>query len=171
MSGCDVAWEELVAMHEQYLDQTDLDPLGHSRAAALWLLAGRTLGLLRALLTQVHYGIGDEALVTDRAIHEAIQLQLSFCVPDSEAADGLVRVWLADEGAEGQISQRAGREVQDGYEQQLADAMAADGLEVLQPTWRPISRYSSRTSGSLLLWFLAKPPSRRGPLAKSVSAS
>lgn len=134
--GCEEAFHSLTRMHSTYLDVTDLDPTGHSRPAAIWLVSGRCLGLLRALLAQVRAGVMDEALVTDRAIHEAIQLLLLFSVPEDEQADDLVRAWLADEGEHGYIKQRDAREAQDRYENRLAEAMEAVGKLRLAPTWK-----------------------------------
>lgn len=125
LAACKLVAQDLEELHARYADMTDLDLTGYSRASAIWLLSGRVLGLLRALLVQVEAGICNEAVVTGRAIHEAARVLFAFSVPD---ADGLVRVWLDDAGRHGYVKQPAARDAEERYEEELADAMRAAGM-------------------------------------------
>ena len=135
LTGCTLVAQELEELHRRYADGTDLELTGYSRAAALWLLSGRQLALLRALLVQVEAGICVEAVITGRAIHEASRLLHAFCVPD---ADDLVRVWLDDEGRHDYVKQRPARDAEERYETVLAEAMEAAGLPRIPSSAGPI---------------------------------
>lgn len=122
----------LQTWHAAIADTTDLDLIGHSRASAIWLLSGRCLGLLEALIVQAEAGIGDEALVVSRALHEADQI-LSAFIADPED-DELVRIWLKDEGRHGYVKQGAARAVNDRYQQDLNAHLAAQGFPIIGTT-------------------------------------
>lgn len=125
LTACKLAAGELEALHRKFADITDLDLTGYSRASAIWLLSGRTLGLLRSLLVQVEAGIGNEAMITGRAIHEASRVLFALGTPD---ADHIVRLWLEDEGRRGYVKQGMAREAGEHYETALAEAMERAGL-------------------------------------------
>lgn len=129
--ACKLAADELEALHSGYADITDLDLTGYSRASAIWLLSGRTLGLLRALLVQVEAGICNEAFVTGRAIHEASRVLFAFGAP---GADDVVRLWLDDEGRHGYVKQGMARAIEERYEIELAEAMEQAGLSRIAST-------------------------------------
>jgi hypothetical protein len=131
LTACKLAADELEALHRRYADITDLDLTGYSRASAIWLLSGRTLGLLRALLVQVEAGIGNEALLTGRAIHEASRVLFAFGAP---GADDVVRLWLDDEGRHGYVKQGVARAVEERYETTLAETMEQAGLSRIAST-------------------------------------
>jgi hypothetical protein len=125
LTACKLVAQDLEALHRSYADITDLDLIGYSRASAIWLLSGRTLGLLRALLVQIEAGICNEAGITGRAIHEASRVLFAFSVPD---AGDVVRLWLDDEGRHGYVKQSTAREAEERFETALADSMERAGL-------------------------------------------
>jgi len=125
LTACKLVAADLEALHRRYADATHLDLVGYSRASAIWLLAGRQLGLHRALLVQVEAGVCNEAVITGRAIHEVSRVLDAFCVPDEERA---VRVWLDDEGRHGYVKQGEARAAGERFENQLAEAMEAAGI-------------------------------------------
>ena len=128
VTACRGALEWAKAQHLRVVEVTDLDPASHTIAAAIWLLAGRCLGLLEALWIQVEGGIDNEALITGRAIHEATQVLFVMTDPESEAQ---VRVWLADEGKYGYVTASAARKAQEAFDVRLAAAMKEMGAEPL----------------------------------------
>ena len=125
VASCKMASDLLEYWHRHLIEQTGLDPEAHSRAAAAWLLAGRVLGLLRALYAQVEAGVCNESIVTVRALHEANRVLFAFGMPGS---DDLVRVFLDDEGKHGYVKQGAARDAEARFEKLLADTMEAQGL-------------------------------------------
>jgi hypothetical protein len=131
LTACKLTAKELESMHRTYADITDLDLTGYSRASAIWLLSGRTLGLLRALLVQIGAGICTEAMVTGRAIHEASRVLFAFGAPE---ADDVARLWLDDEGRHGYVKQGTARAAEERYETALGEAMERDGLPRIPPT-------------------------------------
>jgi hypothetical protein len=158
LTACKLVAQRLEELHEAYVDLTDLDPAGYSRAAAIWLLSGRILGLHRALLTHVEAGIGDEAAVTGRAIHEASRLLFAFGGP---AEQDIVRLWLDDEGRHGYVKQGAARAAERRYEDALAAAMERAGLPRInsvtsktEEMYDKLSRVAhSRRSSCLATWW------------------
>jgi hypothetical protein len=120
LTACKLAADALESLHQGYAAITDLDLTGYSRASAIWLLSGRTLGLLRALLVQIEAGICNEAMITGRAIHEASRVLFAFGAP---GADDVVRLWLDDEGRHGYVKQGMARAAEERYEVTLAEAM------------------------------------------------
>jgi len=131
IAACRLVAKQLQDWHQRIADKTDLELIGYSRAAAIWLLAGRCLGLLEALLVQIEAGIDNEALITGRAIHEAARILFVFC--DSEEEE-LLRVWLDDEGKQGYVKAGAARAAQDRFEEKLNEAMEGDGLRRFNKT-------------------------------------
>ncbi len=131
LTACKLVARDLEGLHRQYGETTDLELTGYSRASAIWLLSGRSIGLLNALLVQVEAGICNEAMVTGRAIHEAARVLFAFGVPD---ADDLVRRWLDDDGRHGYVKQGPARDAEERYERDLADAMEIAGIPPLHPS-------------------------------------
>lgn len=128
LKTCRLVLLQLEELHRQYAELTDLDLVGYSRASAIWLLSGRQLGLLNALLVQAEAGICTETMITGRAIHEAARVLFAFIVPGE---DKLVRLWLDDEGKYGYIKQGLARAAQGRYEAALAEAMSSRGLPAI----------------------------------------
>ena len=145
LAACKIVAQDLEGLHARYADATDLDLTGYSRASALWLLSGRVLGLLRALLVQIEVGIGNEALVTGRAIHEAARVLFAFSVPD---ADDLVRVWLDDAGRHGYVKQGPARDAEERFERLVADAMRDAGMTPPEPVREKTEQLYDRMSRS-----------------------
>lgn len=131
LTACNLVAADLELLHRNYADITDLDLVGYSRASAIWLLSGRTLGLLRALLVQVEAGICNEAMITGRAIHEASRVLFAFGAP---GADDVVRLWLDDEGRHGYVKQAMARAAEERYEATLAVAMERAELPCIPST-------------------------------------
>jgi hypothetical protein len=125
LAACRLVLQQLEDLHRQYADRTDLDLVGYSRASAIWLLSGRQLGLLNALLVQAEAGIVTEAMITGRAIHEAARVLFAFSV---EGEGKLVRLWLEDKGKYGYVKQGPARAAQERYAAALAEAMSSKGL-------------------------------------------
>jgi hypothetical protein len=143
LTACKLVAQELERLHRQYADMVDLDLTGYSRASALWLLSGRELGLLRALLVQVEAGICNEAMVTGRAMHEAAVVLASFSVPDEEDC---VRVFLNDEGKFGYVKQSKALAAQERYEEELAASMEAAGAPRIPPSKAKMEELYDRMS-------------------------
>ena len=78
-------------------------------------------------------GIGNEAIVTGRAIHEASRVLFAFGVP---GADDVVRRWLDDEGRHDYVKQGMARDAEERYETELAKAMEEAGLSTPSPRRR-----------------------------------
>jgi hypothetical protein len=131
VATCRLVAKQLQDWHQRVADKTDLQLTGYSRGAAVWLLAGRCLGLLEALLVQVEAGIDNEALITGRAIHEAARILLVFCDAEEEE---LLRVWLDDEGKHGYVRPSETRAAQERFEEKLNEAMEREGLRGLNTT-------------------------------------
>jgi hypothetical protein len=132
IAACRIVAKRLQDWHRDISDKTDLDLAGYSRGAAVWLLAGRCLGLLEVLLVQAEAGVGNEALVVGRAIHEATNILLVFCGDPEE--EELIRIWLEDEGKHGYVKQGAARAAHARFEEKLDEAMQRDGLKPLGRT-------------------------------------
>ena len=80
-----IALDGLTQAHTGIPDETDLDLAGDTRAAAVWIVAGRCIGYARAVLTLVGAGYGGESAAQMRALHEANRL-LSALADDGELA-------------------------------------------------------------------------------------
>ena len=135
LAACRAALADLAACHSRVVEVTDLDPLARSRPAAIWLIAGRCLGLLEALLTQIEAGICNEAIVTARSLHESNRLLAVFGDPTEEE---LLRLWLADEGKLEYPKPGPTRSAVSRFEERLAEAMEAADLQPL-PRTEPLS--------------------------------
>jgi hypothetical protein len=131
LTACRLVLQQLEGHHRRFADTTDLDLVGYSRASAIWLLSGRLLGLLNALLVQAEAGICTETMITGRAIHEAARILQVFSVLGEEQ---LVRLWLDDEGKYSYVKQRDARAGQARYEAALAEAMSEQGLTPIAST-------------------------------------
>jgi hypothetical protein len=132
IAACRIVANDLQKLHQQIADTTDLDLDGYSRASAVWLLAGRCLGLHEVLIVQAEAGVDNEALVLGRALHEACNILMAFLADPEE--EELVRLWLDDDGKHRYVKQGAARAAQDRYEASLNKAMADAGLPPLGNT-------------------------------------
>jgi hypothetical protein len=131
LMACQLVLDRLENLHGGIADKTDLELTGYGRGAAIWMLAGRCLGLARALLVQARAGIDNECLVTGRAIHEATRVLLVFGDPDEEE---LLRLWLDDEGKHDYVKAAAARAAQERFEAKLDEAMTRIGLPAIGRT-------------------------------------
>ncbi len=131
IAACRMALEQLKAWHRRIADRTDLDLAAYSRGSALWLVSGRSLGLLEALIVQAEAGIDTEAMVTARTLHEANRVLLVFCDPDEEE---LLRLWLDDEGKQNFVRAGAARKAQGRWEDKLDEAMRDQELPSIGST-------------------------------------
>jgi hypothetical protein len=129
LAACKIVLQQMEIWHRAVAEETDLDLIGYSRASATWLLSGRLLGLLRALLVQVEAGIDNEAVITGRAIHEASQILLAF---GSGEADDLIHLWLEDEGKYRYVKQKPASDAHDRFADKLNEAMERKGLPPLR---------------------------------------
>ncbi len=86
--------DALDAWHRQIADESNLTLDGDSRQAATWLVAGRCIGLARAVLALLEAGFTAEAAAEVRVLHEATRL---LWVLADEDEPELLRRWLADE--------------------------------------------------------------------------
>jgi hypothetical protein len=132
IAACRIVAKDLQRWHQQIADTTDLDLDGYSRGSAVWLLAGRCLGLHEVMIVQAEAGIDNEGLVVGRALHEASNILMAFLAnPDEE---DLVRLWLDDDGKHRYVKQGAARAAQDRFETDLNEAMEKAGLPPLGNT-------------------------------------
>lgn len=123
---CRSVMEQLKSWHGRVVEKTDLDPSSETRGAAIWLVAGRCLGLLESLWVQIEAGIDNEVAITGRAIHEATRILMVFGDPEE---DEHLRLWLEDEGTHGYVKAGEARKAQDRYEAKLDEATQAHGVE------------------------------------------
>jgi len=138
-----MALEQLKDWHRRVADTTDLQLTGYSRASAIWLLTGRSLGLLDALIVLAEAGVDTETMVMGRALHEANHMLLAFCSTDEEE---LVRLWLDDEGRHRYVRPKASRGAQERFEAKLDEAMHAQGLPSLGRTGSLVDEVYDRMS-------------------------
>jgi hypothetical protein len=122
-----IALDALATAHQELADKCDLDLTGNTRPAAVWQMAGRCLGIARALICLVEQGFTAEVLHLGRALHEATRLLSAL---GDREEDALLRKWLAGE----YVSPGAVRAAEERYEQRLAAAMAAEGRSELPST-------------------------------------
>ena len=132
IAACRIVASDLQKWHQQIADRTDLDLDGYSRGSAIWLLAGRCLGLHEVMIVQAEAGVDNEGLVVGRALHEACNILMAF-LADSEE-EKLVRLWLDDDGMHRYVKQGAARAAQDRFEVNLNMAMEKAGLPRLGNT-------------------------------------
>jgi hypothetical protein len=116
------AVDELIAVHSELGDGTDIELGADTRWAAIWEMSGRCLAISNVLLHDLRGGFASEAMGTLRSLHEAAQLLSALAFHDDE---DLLRRWLAGE----YIRPREARDVQ-GRQQELAlERMAEAGVE------------------------------------------
>lgn len=127
-----IALDALATAHQALADGCDLDLTGSTRPAAVWQMAGRCLGIARALSCLVEQGFTAEVLHLGRALHEATRLLSALGDPEEDA---LLRKWLAGE----YVSPGAVRAAEERYEQRLAAAMAAESRSEL-PRTGPVTK-------------------------------
>ena len=125
-----IAIDFLVETHQWIADLFDLDLDGETRAAAIWAMSGRCLGIARLMLDGIALGYTAELLHLARAEHEASRLAEIF---GTDEGTELLRKWLADEGNDwvrpGEV-----RKADEAYEQRLAAAMKEAGLKEIPST-------------------------------------
>ncbi len=127
-----IALDLLTSTHQGLADGSDLDLTGSTRPAAVWQMAGRCLGIARALICLLEQGFTAEVLHLGRTLHEATRLLSAL---GDREEDALLRKWLAGE----YISPGSVRAAEERYEQQLAAAMAAEGRSEL-PRTGPVTK-------------------------------
>lgn len=115
-----MAIDALVSAHQALADEYDFDLVSDTRAAAVWQMAGRCLGIARSLLDVVLLGYTVEVVHLGRAMHEAARLLDALGDPEE---DPLLRRWLAGK----RISPSEVRKAKQRYEERLAAAMTAAG--------------------------------------------
>jgi hypothetical protein len=125
-----LAIDFLVETHHWIADQVGFDLDGETRAAAIWAMSGRCLGIARLMLDGIALGYTAELLHLARAEHEASRLAEIF---GTEEGTELLRKWLADEGNEW-VRPSEVRKADEAYERRLADAMREAGLDEIPST-------------------------------------
>jgi hypothetical protein len=130
LAVCTDAYGELCRFHAGVTDRVDFDLRGYTRPAAIWALAGRCLGVLRAILVQVEAGVCCEVLVTGRGLHEALQLLLVVSLPPEEA---ILRKWLDDAGKHEHATPGLARKANDRLGKKLGELAAAAGSDEVVP--------------------------------------
>jgi hypothetical protein len=142
---CNDAYGELSRYHAGVADRIDFDLRGYTRPAALWALSGRCLGLLRAVLVQVEAGVCCEALVTGRALHEALRLLLVVGLPPEEA---ILRKWLDDKGKYEYVSATQSHKANRRLGEKLTELVAEAGADDVSRTWRRSPAISTTCSAA-----------------------
>jgi hypothetical protein len=132
IAAYEIALQELEDFHQRLADETDLDLIGDTRLAAVWQMAGRCIGLARAILVLLRLGFCGEAVVLGRSLHEADRLLDAFA--DSQECD-LLDQWLSDEGRHRWVRPRETREARDRSELRLDEAMRQAGVPPVKRTW------------------------------------
>lgn len=127
-----IALDALASAHQALADGCDLDLTGSTRPAAVWQMAGRSLGIAQALICLIEQGFTAEVLHVGRALHEATRLLSALGDPEEDA---LLRKWLAGE----YITPGTVRAAEERYEQRLAAAMTAEGKSEL-PRTGPVTK-------------------------------
>jgi hypothetical protein len=125
-----MALDFLGTTHQWIADEFGFDLEGETRAAAIWAMSGRCLGIARFMLDGLALGYTAEVLHLARAEQEASRLAEIF---GTDEGTELLRKWLADEGDEwvrpGEV-----RKADEAYEKRLAAAMNEAGLSEIPPT-------------------------------------
>jgi hypothetical protein len=113
-------------VHRHIAENTDLDIRGSTRQAAVWLVAGRCIGYMRATLTLLAAGFGAESAALMRSVHEATRLLDALA--DQQEPE-LLRRWLADEWVRPKETRQARERMRDRLrahmEAEKADAESA----------------------------------------------
>lgn len=122
-----LALDNLDRFHTQVADRTDLDLVGDTRPAAVWQMAGRSIGLSRACLDLLQLGYCAEVVPLSRTLHEANRLVQTFA---ERTEDELLRIWLADEGRHKWVRPNQAREAIERAEEKLNDLMREHDAEV-----------------------------------------
>ena len=125
-----LALDELERWHQAVADQTDLDLTGESQWAAIWQVAGRSIGYARSVLILARAGHGDEALPLARALHECDRLLEALADPGEQE---LVRRWLED-ADDRHVRPREARAAVERIEQRVNREMRDAGAEPLLTT-------------------------------------
>ena len=121
--ACRTVLLRLQVIHQQVIEQSDIDLNASTRWVALWELSGRCLALGSALVEQVRTGFGPESVGTMRVIHEACNLL--HAIADDDSGD-LTRRWLAGET----IMQRALADHLDELEGEAIAIIDALGMQL-----------------------------------------
>ena len=117
-------------LHESIAERTDIDLIGDTRWAAVWQLAGRAIGFAQALLILANAGVGDDALPTARAMHEAVRLLEGVTNRHDRQ---LVTRWLADDD-DRYVRPREARAAVEAGEALVREMMIAAGEEPVANT-------------------------------------
>ncbi len=128
-----LALDALAHAHQALADGSDLDLTGRSRPAAVWQMAGRCIGIARALISLIDQGFSAEVLHLGRALHEASRLLSALGNPDE---DELLCKWLDGD----YVSPGVVRGAEQRYEERLAAAMIAEGKQEL-PRTGPVTKH------------------------------
>lgn len=106
ISACRQALDVIEGELDRLIETLSIDPTATTRAAALWLLLGRCVGLQRAVLLLAEHGMAVEGQPLDRTVKEMANLVKAIAA-DGPAAEKLARQWLADSGS--YVKAQAGR--------------------------------------------------------------
>jgi hypothetical protein len=117
------ALDQLERDHQGLADQTDFAMTGDTRYAASWQLAGRCIGLARAVIYLLRGGFCAEAVALQRTLHECARLLEA--VSDS-AEDELTCKWLDDVGSD-YVSAKEARMAEERADQRRAEQMREAG--------------------------------------------
>ena len=125
-----MAVDVVEALHQRIADETDCDLTADTRWAAIWQLAGRSIGYARAVIVLANAGVGDEALPTARAMHECVRLLDVVTYNDDRQ---LLARWLVDDDGS---YVRAGdaRNAIESNEEKLAEMMIVAGEQRIPNT-------------------------------------
>ena len=119
----------LTSMHEQLVDNTDLDLEADTRWVAIWELSGHAIALGNGLLDQVEAGHVAALGGTARALVETLPLMLAMAAGE----EPLVRRWLRGK----YISPKAARGGQRRYYARVLPELNKDGAPLeLHPAYR-----------------------------------
>lgn len=124
------ALDAIESAHQSVADQTDFDLKGETQWAAIWQVAGRSIGFARGLLALAAEGYGDEALPMARAAHESNRMLQAVSDPEEMV---IVQRWLEDHNKR---YVRAGdaRDAVERIEQRMNERMKVAGAEPLGTT-------------------------------------
>ncbi len=126
------AIEWLDDVHQWIADTYDFDIAGDNRAAAVWKMSGRILGICHLIVDSLELGYTAEVTSLGRDVHEANRLLEMFLMPNEK---DLLRNWLADRNIKASTIRKAERRFQREVEQQMND----QGINVNYPSMEAIS--------------------------------